>query len=71
MARKKKVSAEKVAGELAEIAVRHLSRFSEEEQEERILAAEKLLANAVPVGSRRTSSSMPRTRRTRVSVRSR
>jgi hypothetical protein len=71
MARNKKPDIEKVAEKLAEMAVRHLSQFSEEEQERRILAAEKLVANASRAGSPRTSSSTPRTRRTRVSARSR
>jgi hypothetical protein len=69
MASKKKSNAERVAEELAEIVVRHLSRFSEEEQEQRILAAEKRLASASRAGSPRTSSSKPRTRRSRVSAR--
>jgi hypothetical protein len=71
MARKKRPSAEQLIEELAEIAVRNLSRFSEEEQERRILAAEKLLATASRAGSPRTSSSTLRTRRTRAAVRSR
>jgi len=45
MARNKKPHIEKVAEELAKIAVRHLSHFSEEEQERRILAAEELVAS--------------------------
>jgi hypothetical protein len=53
MARKKRPDAEKVAEELAELAVRHLSRFSEKEQEQRILAAEKRLATASRAGSPR------------------
>jgi hypothetical protein len=68
MARKKKPTAEKIAEELAELALRHLSNFSEEEQARRIVAAEKRLATASRAGTRRTSSSTSRTRRTRVSV---
>ncbi len=71
MARKKTNSVEKVAEELAELALRHLSQFSEEEQEKRILAAEKVLATASRAGSPRISSATPRMRRTRVSSRGR
>lgn len=70
MARKKK-TVEKVAEELAELALGRLSSLSEEEQQQRILAAEKRLATASRVGSRRTSSATPHTRRTRVPVRGR
>jgi hypothetical protein len=71
MARKKKNNVEKVGEQLAELAVRHLSQFSEEEQEKRILAAEKVLATASRAGSPRISSSTPRMRRARVSSRGR
>ena len=71
VARKKKSNIEKVAGELAELAMQHLSQFSEEEQEKRILAAEERLASASRAGSPRISSSTPRIRRTRVSGRAR
>jgi hypothetical protein len=46
MTSKKKPNIEKVAEELAALALRHLSRFPEKEQEQRILAAEKRLAAA-------------------------
>lgn len=49
----KKKTAEKVAEELAELALRNLSSFSEEEQEQRILAAERRLATASRVASPR------------------
>lgn len=67
----KKKTAEKVAQELTELALRRLSNFSEEEREQRILAAEKRLATSSRAGSRRTSSSTSRTRRTRVPARGR
>jgi hypothetical protein len=52
MTSKKKPNIEKVAEELAALALRHLSSFPEEEQKRRILAAEKRLAAA---GSTRSS----------------
>jgi hypothetical protein len=39
--RKKNLNAEKVASQLARLAMRHLKQFSEEEQERRIAAAER------------------------------
>jgi hypothetical protein len=56
MANKKKASAEEIADELASLALRHLSNFSEEEQEKRIRAAEERLAKAARAGRSRTSS---------------
>jgi hypothetical protein len=44
LGRKEKLSAEKIAEQLAEIALRHLKAFSEEEQERRIAAAERRVA---------------------------
>jgi hypothetical protein len=71
MATKKKAGAEKIATELAALALRHLSSFSAEEQEKRILAAKKRLANAARAGRSRTSSSTSRTRKNWVSARGR
>jgi hypothetical protein len=66
MPKKRIDSASKTAEKLAAIALRHLSKYSEEEQEERISRAEKLVATAARVGTSRTPSSTPRTRKTRV-----
>jgi hypothetical protein len=71
MPKKKRKSAHQVADELAEIALRHLKAFSEEEQEKRISAAERLVATALSAGSPRTSLLNSRNRRSRVSVRAR
>jgi hypothetical protein len=68
---KKKDDAQKVAGKLAALALTRLKNFSEEEQEERIAAAERRLASALRAGSPRTSSSTARTRKNRVSARGR
>jgi hypothetical protein len=57
MARKRKRTIEEVAEEIAKIAVRHLSQFSEKEQERRILAAEKRLAISSRAASPRTCPS--------------
>jgi hypothetical protein len=52
MARKKKPTVEKLTEELAAIALRHLSSFSEEEQGLPILAAEKRLASGFLLSAR-------------------
>jgi hypothetical protein len=71
MAKKRNVSASKTAEKLAALALKHLSQYSEEEQEERISRAEKTVAIFVHAGTSRTLSSIPRTRQTRVSSRGR
>ena len=53
MPKKRIDSASKTAEKLAAIALRHLSKYSEEQQEERISRAEKLVATA-RVGTSRT-----------------
>jgi phosphopantetheinyl transferase len=71
MPKKQKVSASKTAEKLAEMALKHLSQYSEEEQEERISKAERTVATFVRAGISRTLSSTPRNPRTRVSSRGR
>jgi len=72
MPKKRKVSAsKKTADKLAALALKHLSQYSEEEQEERISRAEKTVATFVRAGTSRTLASTPRTRQTRVSSRGR
>lgn len=46
MREKKNMTANQAANELAKIALKSLSRFSEEEQEARIRAAERRVAKA-------------------------
>ena len=71
MPKKKKLTLSQAADEITEIAIRHLQQFPEEEQERRISAAERRIANASRVDNRRTSSSSSRIRRTQVSGRGR
>jgi len=66
MHKKQKISAGKRAEKLAEMALKHLSQYSEEEQEERISRAERTVATFDRAGTSRTLSSTPRNRRTRV-----
>lgn len=54
---KKKASSEKIAEQLADLVWQHLKTLPEEEQEERLSAAEGVLASASRAGSRRTSFS--------------
>ena len=54
MPKKQNDSASRTAEKLAGIALRHLSQYSEEEQEERISRAERTMATAVCAGTSRT-----------------
>ena len=69
MPKKIRPSANLVAGKLAKIALVRLSAFSEEEQETRISAAERLISSASHVDTSRKASSKPRTRKIRAAVR--
>jgi hypothetical protein len=69
--KKKKLTLDQAASRLAKIAMARLADFSEEEQEARISAAERLVANASRVGTPRKSSSNLRTLRNRAVARSR
>lgn len=66
---KKKISANKTAEKLASIAFEKLAKFPEEEQQKRMIMAERTLATVSRAGKRRKSSSIPRTRKTRLSAR--
>jgi hypothetical protein len=69
--KKKKLTADQAASRLAKIAMARLAAFSEEEQEARISAAERLVANASRADNPRKSSSNLRTRRNRAAARAR
>jgi hypothetical protein len=71
MPKKRSASASKTADKLAALALKHLSQYSEEEQEERISRAEKTVAKFARAGTSRTLSSTPRIRPTRASSRGR
>jgi hypothetical protein len=66
---KRKMTANRAATELAKIAVAHLSKFSEEEQEARLAGAERLVAKVCRVDTVRKPSSSVRTPRSRAAVR--
>jgi hypothetical protein len=71
MPKKRTANLNETAEKLTDIALKHLSQYSEEEQEERISRAEKTVATFVRAGTSRTLSPTPHTRRTRVSSRGR
>jgi hypothetical protein len=71
MPKKRTANLSKTADKLAAIALRHLSQYSEEEQEERISRAERRVATAAHAGTSRTLSSTLPTRKTQVSSRGR
>jgi hypothetical protein len=57
MPKKRTANLNKTAEKLATLALKHLSQYSEEEQEERISRAEKRVAIAARAGTSRTLAS--------------